>query len=109
MIDVGINPLNLQLSVPRTPEMSSLQQQAIQRPVTEQTILASNALKHTDELRTVANSVEVVDKALIRDQDNANQQEHKSKKQKQTDKSLDQELNDDSKHPYKGHRLDIRL
>lgn len=106
---MGINPLNLQLSVPRTPEVSSLQQQAMQRPVTEQTILASNALKHTDELRSVAQSVEETDKALIRDQENGNQQEQKSKKRKQTDNALDQELNDDSKHPYKGHRFDIRL
>ncbi|URN93435.1 MAG: hypothetical protein NAG76_16575 [Candidatus Pristimantibacillus lignocellulolyticus] len=106
---MGINPLNLQLSVPRTPEISTLQQQAMQRPVTEQTILASNALKHTDELRSVANSVDEIDKALIRDQEQANQQEQKSKKQKKNDTRLDQELSDDSKHPYKGHRFDIRL
>lgn len=106
---MGINPLNLQISVPRTPEMSSLQQQALQRPVTEQTILASNALKHTEELRSVAHSVEATEKGLIRDEEHGNGQEQKSKKQKQADNGLSQELNDDSKHPYKGHRFDIRL
>lgn len=106
---MGINPLNLQLSVPRTPELSSLQQQAMQRPVTEQTILASDSLKHTDELRSVANPVDEIEKSLIHDQESGNQQEHQSKKQKQADNSLDQGHNDDSKHPYKGHKFDIRL
>lgn len=107
---MGINPLNLQLSVPRTPEMSSLQQQAMQRPVIEQSMLESSALKQADEKRTVASSVDESEKAFIRDQENSNSQGNKNKKQKKSELGHDQEPNnEDSKHPYKGHRLDIRL
>ena len=44
-------PLDLQISVPRTQEYGGMHQQALQRPIAEQTMLASQSAKQTEELR----------------------------------------------------------
>lgn len=105
---MGINPLNLQLSVPRTPELSGIQQQAMQRPVTEQTMLETNALKQADEQLKTANLVDETDKALIRDKENSNPQGNKKKKQQEQHKNSEGNA-DETQHPFKGHKFDIRL
>lgn len=105
---MGMNPLNLQLSVPRAPELSGIQQQAIQRPVTEQTMLEANALKQADEKLKTANLVDKTDKTLIRDKENSNPQGNKKKKQQEQHNSSEGKA-DDTQHPFKGHKFDIRL
>lgn len=88
-----------------------MQQQAMQRPITEQSMLEANALKQTEEKRTTASVVDETDKTLIRDKDYKNPQ-GKAKKDKKDDKQEDEASSDqadEKMHPYKGHRLDIRL
>lgn len=107
---MGLNPLNLQLSVPRSPELSSLQQQAITRPVIEQTMLESSIAKETEEKRTQTSQVDEIEKGVIRDQEKeqgtSEQEQHNGKHQR---KKPDKQGNAENHHPYKGHKLDIRL
>lgn len=105
---MGLNPLNLQLSVPRAPELSSLQQQAMNRPMTEQTMLETSVVKDAEQKRTQTAAVDETDKAAIRDQEkeqsggnSSAQSDEKERQQKQQTEGW--------RHPYKGHNLDIRL
>lgn len=104
-------PLDLQMSVPRTQEFSSMQQQAAQRPLSEQNILANQASKQTEELRNQNTAVEKSSKPEVRaDQDGANDGGYKRGGRKKEDGSDEEALAEDPPvHPYKGHHLDIKL
>jgi len=106
---MGLSPLNLQLSVPRAPELSNLQQQAMNRPVMEQTMLEATVVKEAEQKRTQAAAVDETEKGIIRDQEkDPNGQGSKKKNDRTRSKQeLERELSTD--HPYKGHHLDIRL
>ncbi|MFC6331140.1 hypothetical protein ACFP56_00780 [Paenibacillus septentrionalis] len=105
---MGLNPLNLQLSVPRAPELSNLQQQAMNRPAMEQTYLESTVAKETEQKRTQTSAVDEAEKGIIRDQEKDRSGQFSSKKRNaKDDKGQENELSSD--HPYKGHHLDIRL
>ncbi|MFF2888102.1 hypothetical protein [Paenibacillus sp. NPDC057967] len=104
-------PLDLQMSVPRTQEFSGMQQQAAQRPLAEQNMLANQASKQTEELRNQNTAVEQSSKPQVRaDQDGANDGGYKRGTRKKAD-GTDEELPADEPavHPYKGHHLDIKL
>jgi len=106
---MAINPLNLQLSVPRAPELSNLQQQMIHRPVTEQTILEESVARETEEKRTQTSAVDEIEKGIVREDEQ--EREGEASDQQQKNKKKNQELQEqvENHHPFKGHKLDIRL
>jgi len=105
---MALSPLHLQVSIPRTPEVSNLQQAAMQRPMHEQTLLEQQAEKLAEAQRNQATNIEHVEKGLIRDEEHHDQSKGKHHK-KSSEKVNDDEKDEGSIHPYKGHRLDIKL
>lgn len=105
---MAINPLNLQLSVPRAPELSNLQQQMLNRPVAEQSMLENNIAKETEEKRTQTSAVDEIEKGIIReDEEQEGQGSHQQQKKRKKKQELQEQV--ENHHPYKGHKLDIRL
>ncbi|MBH5316614.1 hypothetical protein I6N90_02180 [Paenibacillus sp. GSMTC-2017] len=103
-------PLDLQMSVPRTQEFGSMHQQALQKPLSEQNILANQATKLTEELRKQNTAVEQSSKSQVRADQESNQSNlHKKSKRSQDKENKDEESCESPAHPYKGHRLDIKL
>lgn len=106
---MGLNPLNLQLSVPRAPEISSIQQQAMNRPMTEQTLLEHGIAKETEEKRTQASAVDETEKGTIRDQEKDREGEASDRNKEKRRQKQELQEQAENHHPYKGHKLDIRL
>lgn len=106
---MGLSPLNLQISVPRAPEISSLQQQAVNRPVMEQTMLEASVVKETEQKRSQAAAVDETEKGLIRDQEKDAHGQEAKKKHDRSRNQQEQTQETSPDHPYKGHHLDIRL
>ena len=107
---MALNPVNLQMSVPRVPEASSIQQQAIQRPVMEQMNLEQQAIKQTMENRSQTSKLAETEKSLIRDEEKGKQNSEQNKQQqKQKNEKSDSNTEKQVMHPYKGHSIDIKL
>ncbi|REK76535.1 hypothetical protein [Paenibacillus paeoniae] len=104
-------PLDLQMSVPRTQEFSGMQQQAAQRPLTEQNMLANQASKQTEEMRNQNTAVEKSSNPQVRaDQDGANDGGYKrGNRKKGVGTEEESGVDEPPVHPYKGHHLDIKL
>ncbi|MFD0587557.1 hypothetical protein ACFQZE_06055 [Paenibacillus sp. GCM10027627] len=105
-------PLDLQMSVPRTPEFGGKHQQAVQRPLVEQNMLASQSAKQTEQLRTQNAPLEQSSKAHVRaDQEGSKNGGNGKQEQKRTDKEAAEAAPapEIPVHPYKGRNFDIKL
>ncbi|MBD2870711.1 hypothetical protein [Paenibacillus arenilitoris] len=104
--------IDLQMSVPRTQEYGGMQGQAIHKPVAEQNMLADQSAKHTERLRSKNTGVEQSAGLQVRS-GNENRAgdggAHKSEKRKRTAEEPDDSAGQQPVHPFKGHRLDIKL
>lgn len=104
-------PLDLQMSVPRLQEYGGLQQQAAQRPLTEQNMLANQTVKHAEEQRLQSTAVEQSSNSGVKaDQDGGGGGDYKQSGRGRR-QGKDEASNEapESPHPYKGHRFDIKL
>ncbi|MHA6484372.1 hypothetical protein ACX1C1_20975 [Paenibacillus sp. strain BS8-2] len=104
-------PLDLQMSIPRLQEYSGLQQQAAQRPITEQNMLANQMQKNTEEQRFQSAAVEQSSNNGVKaDQESGGGADH-SQSGRNGRSKVEQPNNEvpETPHPYKGHRFDIKL
>jgi hypothetical protein len=104
-------PLDLQIAIPRTQELGNMQQQAAQRPVTEQNILEQGAAKQIEEMRKQNAAVEGSSKPRV--QTNGEEGKGgtygKGSKKKRPVSADGGEGEGEPAHPYKGRSIDIRL
>ena len=99
--------LDLQISIPRTPEAGGLQSQMMNRPMIEQQKLADESLKTTEQLRQKSSEVEETVETAIRD-DQHGQSGGKNERQADEEKT-DAAAEPPVPHPFKGHHIDISL
>lgn len=104
-------PLDFQMSVPRTQEYGGKHQQSLQRPIAEQTMLASQSAKQTEELRHQNTGIEKSSNLDVRaDQESAGGNAYKKQKKKRASSKQDQETGQETPaHPFKGRHFDIKL
>jgi len=100
--------LDLQMSIPRTPEASGLHGQQLHRPVAEQQMLANHTAKETEERRHKNAEVEETGGQKIRDerQPGSGRQQGQRRQGKQ---DADPVQAQPGIHPYKGKHIDISL
>lgn len=85
-----------------------MQQQAMQRPVTEQSLLENQSAKKTEEQRSQNSAVEGASKAMVHTNGEGAEQHHSNKDSKRQNEK--EEMDSEAPaHPYKGHHLDITL
>lgn len=104
--------IDLQMSVPRTQEFSGMHGQAIHKPVADQNKLAEQTSKQTELLRGKNTAVEQSNGLHIRsDQEGQQDKAHKQARRSQAEpESGDGEQEPQQPtHPFKGHKLDIKL
>ncbi|WP_308639271.1 hypothetical protein [Paenibacillus silvisoli] len=107
-------PIDFQMSVPRTPDNSSQQQQLNQRPIVEQTRLEHDSIKQTELQRSRNTAVEQSADNKIKDnrQRDSQGQGHSSRKKKEDDDAGAggaESAQGQQKHPYKGKHIDISM
>ncbi|MGO4543903.1 hypothetical protein AB4Z29_03830 [Paenibacillus sp. 2TAB23] len=103
--------IDLQMSIPRTQEFSGMHGQALHKPVADQNTLAAQTTKQTELLRGKNTAVEQSNGAHIRnDQDGEQGSSYQNAKRERKESGLDHEEQEHPPaHPFKGHRLDIKL
>ncbi|MDQ8733332.1 hypothetical protein [Paenibacillus sp. LHD-38] len=103
--------IDLQMSVPRTQEFSGKHGQAIHKPVVDQNMLAAQTTKQTDLLRGKNTAVEQSNGAHIRnDQERQQGNAYQKARRKPLETAPEDHVEEHPPtHPFKGHRVDIKL
>lgn len=101
-------PIDLQMSIPRTPEHSSLQGQINHRHAVEQTKLGEQEAKQMELQRGRNAEIEQSNGLHVRSEQDKQDGSSHSKKRKQEEQAA---KDDDGQpaHPYKGHHFDVSL
>ncbi|XEC97136.1 hypothetical protein AB6A23_11635 [Paenibacillus tarimensis] len=99
--------IDLQMSIPRTPEASGVQSQIIHKPVAEQHKLADDASKQTEIVRHKNTNVEEASGLNVQDGQGRSHGRHSSKKRER--KRKPEQAQQLSAHPYKGKHIDLSL
>ncbi|HTG69168.1 MAG TPA: hypothetical protein VL921_07880 [Candidatus Udaeobacter sp.] len=108
---MSFKSIDLQMSVPRTQEFSGMQGQAIHKPVLDQNMLAAQASKQTELARGKNSAIEQTNGLHVRSEHDGQQgNAYQKPRQKRTDsENADSEQEQPPAHPFKGHKLDIKL
>lgn len=104
---MGLKPIELQVAIPRTGEAGILQNQLLQKPVHDQTMLAAAAAKQMEEMRKKSQDVKQTETGLKTDRD-GQQQGHDHNQDASSNKDQS-ESTQTVEHPYKGHHIDLSL
>ncbi|MGG4034514.1 hypothetical protein ABEV74_12535 [Paenibacillus cisolokensis] len=109
-------PIDLQMSVPRTPEMSGIQSHAQAKPAADQAILGQAAAKQTEQQRTRNAAVELAEGLNVKDSRHKEQSgRHRAGSpgagdgEDDSGRSGDKRQAQHSSHPFKGRHIDISL
>ncbi|OPA77621.1 hypothetical protein BVG16_14340 [Paenibacillus selenitireducens] len=105
---MGLRPIEMQMSIPRTQDASSVQHQAQQKPLLDQTQLAGQASKTIEELRTKNTQVDETVQLPIHNHQKGKQQSSDRRHQHKSKEGSSEE-SEVPIHPYKGHRIDLTL
>lgn len=104
-------PIDLQWSIPRTPEAGGIQSQTNHRMTAEQMRMEELASKQTEQLRAKNTGVEQTGGPHVRNERDRQSGNPYPAKRKRKPEATEDAVDDSRQpeHPYKGHHLDISL
>jgi hypothetical protein len=107
---MSFKAIDLQFAVHKNDEAGIRQNQLMQKPRQDETILENQAAQSTEKDRHRSSKLEESARADIQDHGGKEQQmaERKSKNKK-TSSSASPEPDHQPNHPYKGHHIDLSL
>ncbi|MFF2089037.1 hypothetical protein [Paenibacillus sp. NPDC058174] len=100
-------PIDLQHSIPRTPEVGGMQGAINQRPAIEQTKLAEQQTRQDELARTRNEGLEHTAGLNIRKDQESSKGGKRDKQRNPNAEEAEEEKQ--PIHPYKGHRFDMKL
>lgn len=107
---MAFKPIDLQLSIPRTPEVSGIQSHANHKAVVEQTRLAEHGTKQMELMRSKNAGVEhSVGLNVRKDQEREPSLPSNKKKRRVNEEPSSDMDGQQPEHPYKGHHFDRSL
>jgi len=106
---VSYKPIDLQTSLPRTLELSPMQQQQQQRPAMEQAALGEQALKQAEKQAQSNSKLESAGKRSISEREPRERKKQASVRKPGSAGPTEAADGERSPHPYKGQHLDISL
>jgi hypothetical protein len=108
---MSFKSIDLQMSIPRTPEASGYHGQQLHKPVTDQNRLANVASDQTVELRHKSTGLQETTGQTIRDRqkENESQLSGQAKRPDREEEGAEEEESVPQQHPYKGKHIDISL
>jgi hypothetical protein len=103
---VSYKSIDLQTSLPRTAEMSPLQHQQQQRPLTEQSLLGQQAVKTAEhDAKRSVKSESTSNGTISERQQRENNKQSSSQNKKPIEHALEE--SNPAEHPYKGKHIDF--
>ncbi|GFZ84054.1 hypothetical protein GCM10008018_32530 [Paenibacillus marchantiophytorum] len=107
---MSFKAIDLQLAVHKNDEAGIRQNQLMQKPRQDETILENQSLQNTERDRHRSSKLEESARADIKDQSGQNQQTSKGKsKGKRKADGKSSAAPHEPEHPYKGHHIDLSL
>ncbi|SMG16578.1 hypothetical protein SAMN06295960_0645 [Paenibacillus aquistagni] len=107
---MNMKPVELQIAIPRTQEVSTLHQQMQHRMMADQTVLNEQAEKLTEALRKRNEKLQESTEGRIHDEEHKQQSKNDQPKgQKASDVSEEQDQSVPAEHPYKGKHIDFSV
>ncbi|MFC4811262.1 hypothetical protein [Paenibacillus sp. GCM10023250] len=100
-------PIDLQVSVPRTPDTAAQQSQMNHRPALEQTLLEKDAAKTTEEQRSRNAEVERSNIGSERDRESRSSEKRGARQNRGQPVQESKDERDEPPHPYKGKHIDV--
>lgn len=101
--------VEMQIAIPRTSEAGRIQQDQLQRPLNEQTMLAGQNIKDSElERRRSANVDESAHNTTVRREGNASFNQEQEREQAE-EKQEEREKKHPAEHPFKGRHIDFSL
>jgi len=106
---MSYKPIDLQTSLPRTVELSPLQQQQQMRTALEQEALAQQAVKQAEQRARSNAKLEEAGGRTISDREPRERRQEPKPFKGRREREADGEAGEKPAHPYKGKHLDITL
>ncbi|WP_442599524.1 hypothetical protein [Neobacillus sp. D3-1R] len=99
---MSLKAIELQVALPRTQDAGKLQEQIQQRGQILQDQIAEQSQKEQEKKRSTVIKNETTEKAILRNKRESNQENQQQKSNQQKRDQIK-----DSKHPYKGTKIDF--
>lgn len=107
---MSFKAIDLQFAVHKNDEAGIRQNQMMQKPRQDETILENQAAQSTEKDRHRSSKLEESARADIKDQSKHNHQSTKGKLTSNNNSNTDtSETSHQPDHPYKGHHIDLSL
>ena len=106
---MSYKPIDLQTSLPRTVELSPMQQQQQTRSAMEQAALGHQAMKQTEHRARSNAKLENAGGRTISDKEPRERRKDPSTRKRGEDEDKEPDGDELPAHPYKGKHLDISL
>ncbi|WP_195573211.1 hypothetical protein [Paenibacillus sp. 1001270B_150601_E10] len=109
---MNMKPVELQIALPRTQEVSNLHQQMQHRLMADQSVLNEQAEKLTESLRKRNEKLQESSQGRIQDesrQQHSAQEHGKHASHEEEDKGSDKDTTVPAVHPYKGKHIDFSV
>jgi hypothetical protein len=106
---MSFKSIEMQVAIPRTNDAGLMQNQLNQKPVADQSALAEQSKRLTEEQRTRSVKAESPVESRVRNEDQQRRQQgnnHSGQRQYQRDEKSSPSP---SPHPYKGKHIDLSL
>jgi uncharacterized membrane protein len=104
---MSFKAVELQIAVPRTSEAGRYQNEAQQRPVIDQNLLAEQTAKEANEARQRSEALDETAHTDVRDGQSRNKEQQSGSNESEVTSTL--ETVKPAKHPYKGKHIDLSL
>ncbi|CAM3061951.1 hypothetical protein P4H27_19825 [Paenibacillus taichungensis] len=104
---MSFKAVELQIAVPRTSEAGRYQNEAQQRPVIDQNLLAEQTAKEANEARQRSEALDETAHTDVRDGQSRNKEQQSGSNEPEVTSAL--ETVKPAEHPYKGKHIDLSL
>jgi len=104
-----VRPIEMQMSIPRSQDASSVHHQTLHKPFVDQTMLAEQAIRKTEQLRSKNTQVDETVQLPIHEEERRNKQSSERKQKRKSSEGSSEQDTEVPIHPYKGHRIDLTL
>lgn len=104
---MSFKAVELQIAVPRTSEAGRYQNEAQQRPVIDQNLLAEQTAKEANEARQRSEALDETAHTDVRDGQSRNKEQQSGSNEFEVTST--QETVKPAEHPYKGKHIDLSL
>jgi len=100
-------PVDMQVSMPRSVELTSLQQQQQQRPTIEQGLLGQQAMKTAEQEAARSAKTEAASHGTVSERQPRERKKGYPPSSKKSSQEQSEEENKAPEHPYKGRHIDF--